>query len=200
MAKPALKLIQGGKTPKKAALRPATGIIVVLELKSLGKASPRLTAEQGLVFAQAASVTLDSLKHSPPVRLIVRASQRRREFDIKPLAVTEAMRATHHDEIKATEEAAYGIAILLAKEIGGLTVTRRSIRGEGVDWWLSSDPNLPFTHRMEVSGTCQRRPGELARRVAMKTHQAKQSAGTRTTAIVVVVDFVALTASYRVRS
>lgn len=198
MTQPKLKVIQGGRAPRSARPSAQTATIVVLRLRSLVGTSPWLTRATGMTFAEAASVAIDAAGHGTPYRLVVRG-RKRHDFDLEPLAVTEAMRRTNAEVKRRNEDGAYGVAFLLAKQISGLYVISRSVHGTGIDWWMSDDPDLPHTHRMEVSGTSQTRSGVLAQRAGIKRAQARQSAGTKIPAVVVVVDFASLKAKYSVR-
>lgn len=192
-----LRVIEGGASRKSPG--PPSETIVVLRLSRLATASPKLTSEVGTTFAQAATVVLEQMGLRAPIRMVAKVRRRTRAFDIQPLLVTEAMRSTHAELGRATEEGAYAIAILLAREVDGLVVTSRAKIGEGVDWWLTSNPDQPFTHRLEVSGTTQDRPGVVAARVTVKDRQSKRSDASKVPAIVVVVDFRAPKAVYKER-
>lgn len=210
--KPELKVIQGGAAPGRSSGRrapaSASATVTVLRLKDLAKVSPSLTRAVGYAMAEAASVVVESMKHAPPVRLVANVRRRRRDFDLDALRVTDAMRASHADEGRATEDGAYGVAILLAREVDSLMIVRKSVRGEGVDWWFTDDPNQPFqrrlelevTHRVEVSGTTQDRRDAVRRRVTQKVAQSRRSDATRTPAIIIVVDFRSLRVTYKARA
>lgn len=61
-----------------------------------------------------------------------------------------------NDEEFTTEQAAYGIAFLIIRELTDLTVIERSRKGTGFDYWLgtTTDEGQPFKNkvRLEVSG------------------------------------------------
>lgn len=122
---PTLKVIQGGaaKPPPPKVATPS-GAIPLLQLRELATASPRLTRELGLVMAQAASVLLEIMQHNSPVPLKATVEKKPRDYAVAPLIVTEAMRASHADIGEATHYGAYGVAILLARDIPSHTVRR----------------------------------------------------------------------------
>ena len=98
------------------------------------------------------------------------------------------------DEEFATEQGAYGCAILVVEELAGLRVTARSRKGTGFDWWLGSDKNdddeklFQQKTRLEVSGI-RKGPHRVKTRVKDKKEQTKQSDHMSLEALVVVVEF-----------
>jgi hypothetical protein len=143
-------------------------------------------------MAEAAAVCLDSQGHRESVRLLVRGHFDA-EFPLLAPPVTDQMRRTYHDLEEATEEGAYGIAILLTRRLTGLTVVLRARRGPGFDYWLGpddlpvDDPNfLKGTARLEVSGILQGSERKILNRVNIKLEQTKPSDGALPAYVVVV--------------
>ena len=80
------------------------------------------------------------------------------KFELSWQPVTEQMLRCWNDEEFTTEQAAYGIAFLIVRELTDLTVIERSRKGTGFDYWLGTttdvDEGQPFKNkvRLEVSG------------------------------------------------
>ncbi len=96
------------------------------------------------------------------------------------------------DDQEATEFGACGIAALLIHEFTDLTVTERSVKGTGFDYWLgtksSEAPLFQEKARLEVSGIRNGDDFALRRRVKEKTEQTKRLDGTLP-AYIIVVEF-----------
>lgn len=167
--------------------------IVVLDLRDLEKGIPALTEALGRVHAEAAAVCLEERRHREPVQLIVRKAEDGQHFLRWP-DVTDAMRRAYNDLERATELGAYGIAILLVREIVGLTVIRQSRKGTGFDYWLGQDDGekgLVFQRaaRLEVSGILVGTDSQFATRLKQKLKQTEASDKTGLPAYAVVVEF-----------
>jgi hypothetical protein len=112
--------------------------------------------------------------------------------------VTEGMLRAWENEEVATENAAYGIAVLLIEELTGYTAIAKASKGSGIDFWLgyrSSEPNKPFQRmaRLEISGIRHGNVRRIETRVTQKKRQTDLSAG-ELPAYVVVVEFSVPTA------
>jgi hypothetical protein len=141
-------------------------------------------------MADAAAVCLEDQGHGSEVALRV-TGEFRELYLLQGLDVTDQMRATYDPE-EATEFGAYGIAILLMRDLTGLTV-QRAFKGGGFDYWLGIvDEDRPFANmaRLEVSGIRRGKRGQIAARVKEKLEQVRRSDGLLT-AYVVVVEFSA---------
>ena len=147
--------------------------------------SPRL----GAAMAEAASACLDDCGHAMPARLAVEGEEEC-EFDLVWLEVDDQIRRTWADEQYATEQGAYGIAILVVRAIRGLTVLERSRKGTGFDYWMgeATDPLFTDKARLEISGIRRGADHIVAARVKQKVGQISASSG-RLRGIVVVVEF-----------
>lgn len=176
-------------TPHEEAINVTKGKSKTLDLDVLSKGMRGLTQAMGKVMAECASVCLEERGHQPCVLLGVSG-----DFDIScPLLwspTTHQMRSCHNDEQVATENGAYGIAILLLLKQTGFKVLEKSAKGGGFDYWLGKGSSLPFQGkaRLEVSGIRAGDDKELARRVGIKIEQTKKSDG-KFPAFVVVVEF-----------
>jgi hypothetical protein len=143
-------------------------------------------------MAQAGAVCLENQGHLCGVRFVVQGTLTA-TFEVHwALRVTEAMRRYWNDLEEATEQGAYGLAILLVRSLTGYTIVERSRKGTGFDWWLGNDDNLfQGKARLEVSGILRGDARRINSRVATKVTQTKQSDHSGLTAYVVVVEFSA---------
>ena len=167
---------------------------IVLDLNQLRVGIPALTRALGEVHAECAAVCLEEKGHGETMPLHVREHSGDR-FELTRPAVTESMRRAHFDKQKATELGACGVALLLTRELTGLTAIQQSRKGTGFDYWLgpeSAPPDaLPFEHsaRLEVSGILSGTDSQFKTRVKKKLVQSKPSDSTRLPAIAAVVEF-----------
>jgi hypothetical protein len=115
----------------------------------------------------------------------------RREYRLHFDAVTEQMRRCYNDEQVTTEHGAYGVAILVARDVTDLEVVNKSRKGTGFDYWLGTAANGLFDDaaRLEVSGIRNGSPSEVSQRVKQKVEQTKVSDRMGLPAVVVVVEF-----------
>jgi hypothetical protein len=167
---------------------------VVLDLRDLASGIPALTAALGQVHAESAAVCLEDRGHHEPVDLAVRRTKDRNHVLRWP-GVTETMRRAYTDLERTTELGAYGVAILLVRDLTGLTAIRQSRKGTGFDYWLgpekAGDDQLVFqdTARLEVSGILSGTDSQFAARLKQKLKQTEASDETRLSAYAVVVEF-----------
>jgi hypothetical protein len=104
------------------------------------------------------------------------------------------MQRCWNDRGYTTEHGAYGIAILLAELVTGLTVIERSDKGTHVDFWLGVDDEElpPFADeaqaRLEVSGIRHGGDADIAARLKEKTVRLL-GADSALAAYVIVVEF-----------
>src|SRR5205809_4301270 len=113
-----------------------------LDLDRLADGFPYIPRECGASMAQAAVVCLEGQGHGRGVRLKVEGTFAA-TFELDwSITTTEAMRRYWNDPEVATEQAAYGAAILLMRSLTGYTVIERARKGTGFDWWLGHDDNL----------------------------------------------------------
>ena len=163
-----------------------------LSLDALAAGFPALTPSSGTVLAEAASVCLESQGH--PLECILQVTGfLSADCRLMRLQVTNQMRACFGDPDEATEFGACGVAILLMREVIGMTVVERSWRGTGFDYWFGSGDSWPFFRaaRVEVSGVRSGTASDVARRVRRKVAQVMDSGvdGPDTPTYVVVIEF-----------
>lgn len=167
--------------------------IVVLDLRDLEQGIPALTEALGRVHAEAAAICLEDRSHRETVQLIVRKVDDG-QFFLRWPDITDVMRRAYNDLELATELGAYGVAILLVRDLTGLTVIRQSRKGTGFDYWLGKDDEantLAFqdTARLEVSGILSGTESQFTTRLKQKLKQTEASDETRLPAYAVVVEF-----------
>jgi hypothetical protein len=161
-----------------------------IRLDSLRDSFPHIPPECSASMAQAAAVCLENQGHASGVWLAVEGTFTATFATDWSAPVTEAMRRYWNDLEEATEQGAYGLAILLMRALTGYTVLERARKGTGFDWWLGNDDNL-FQNkiRLEVSGILQGKGWRVRSRVAAKELQTERSNSSGLTAYVVVVEF-----------
>jgi hypothetical protein len=169
------------KTPRKPkaatkAKRVAAQAKKMMTLAALAEGMPGLPSALGQVFAEAAAVCLESRNHQSGVRL-PRAGLMREDLRVEWLPVDDRRRRGHADMQEATERGACGVAILVVKEVTGMVVIERAIKGTGFDFWLGEKDNdeLPFTGtaRLEVSGILAGTSAQIDSRLKQKKGQMK---------------------------
>ena len=163
-----------------------------LDVSSLGEGLPAITPAFGTVLAEACAVCFEDQGHSVGVELKVQGSFDK-QYTVHWSNVTEQMLNCYNDHEVATELGAYGIAVLLIRDLTEYTVIRRSTKSTGIDYWLgtkkkSNDNFLAEQARLEVSGIRKGNLSTLKRRVKEKLAQTTRSAG-KLPAYVVVIQF-----------
>jgi hypothetical protein len=150
-----------------------------IDLNSLADGKmPALTSACGRSLAEAAAVCLEDRDHKSGVSLQLTGIQKQKR-DLNWSAVTDQQRRCYNDLQEATEKGAYGIAILVVKELTGLVVVERSKKGPGFDYWLGqSDDDDLFSNkaRLEVSGILAGDDSDIKGRTKQKLEQIKPSA------------------------
>jgi len=146
-----------------------------LVLSELPNACPKLTAAVGQYMADAAALCFHHHGHPEGVVLEVEGHLSRR-YALSIIHVTEQIRNTY-DMDEAVELGACGVAILVIRDITGLTVIRAR-KGIGIDYWLGDyQGDLPFQNaaRLEVSGILQGDQSRINARVKEKLDQVRTS-------------------------
>jgi hypothetical protein len=166
-----------------------------LDLAALRQPMPALTEHGGGAMAEAASVCFAIKGHPSLVPMTVFLKLERESqltCRVLCLTITDAMLRAYDDLQDATEDGAYGVAILLLKTIEGFSVVRRARKRSGFDYWLgyAHDPALQNKARLEVSGIIEGDESEIRARVAQKLRQTDRSDDTGLPASVVVVSYV----------
>ena len=145
-----------------------------LNFASLTKGDVGISAAYGSFLAEAASYCLHLKKHANPVRLGL-SGDYRSSGTLQWQSVAQSHLKTYGDVQEATEYGAYGIAIVVALYLTGMTGVERSAKGTGIDFWLRADDagqNF-FQHaaRLEVSGILE---GDESRIVARLTRSSRR--------------------------
>ena len=140
-----------------------------MKLQSLAGGRPGITPAWGEGLVEAAAVCLEDQQHASGIELRVRGDWAGTCRVYWP-EIDEQVLRCWNDATYTTEHGAYGIAILIAESVTGLTVIERSDKGTHVDFWLGvdDDDQPPFLNqaRLEVSGI--RRGGDSAIATRMK--------------------------------
>jgi hypothetical protein len=138
-----------------------------------------------------AAVCLEERRHRSGVRALVEGDHEGM-FVLSWAPLTSQHRLSCADLQEATEFGAYGVAILVVREVTGKTVLERSAKGTGFDYWVGDEENaaLPFQNltRLEVSGILNGSPADIQSRVKVKKKQVTPS-DTRGLAFIAVVEF-----------
>jgi hypothetical protein len=163
-----------------------------LILTDLAQGLFAITPSFGAALAEACAVCLEQQGHSQGVEILVNGDFNAK-FELYWQPVTEQMLRCWNDEEFTTEQAAYGIAFLIIREITDLTVIERSRKGTGFDYWLGTldaDEELPFQNkvRLEVSGIRKGDSSRVQARVKQKKEQTKASDGLFP-AYIIIVEF-----------
>ena len=163
-----------------------------LHLHVLSTDVGNLTPVCGAFLAESAAVCFENRSHSTGVPLKVRGITET-VFSIHWTAITEVHKHCYNDTDDATEDGAYGIAILLMRELTGKKVIERSKKGKGFDYWIgeSDEDDLIFTNkaRLEVSGILNGTDSEIASRFRRKSDQVKPSDNSGFPAYVAIIEF-----------
>jgi hypothetical protein len=99
---------------------------------------PRLTPNCGISLAESAAVCLENREHQTGVTFHL-FGLTTEQFPIEWRPADEQSRRCYADLQEATERGAYGIAILLIRDITGKVVVERSRKGPGFDYWLGEE-------------------------------------------------------------
>ena len=163
-----------------------------LVLTNLSQGLPAITPSLGAALAEACAVCLEEQGHSQGVEITV-SGDFTAKFKLRWQAVTLQMLRCWNDEEFTTEQAAYGIAFLIIRELTDLTVIERSSKGTVFDYWLGTidtEGIIPFQNkvRLEVSGIRKGDYSRLKARVKQKKEQTKPSDG-KYPAYIIVVEF-----------
>jgi hypothetical protein len=137
------------------------------------------------------AVCLNHAQHQPGVQMDVEGDHSG-SFLLYWETLTEQYFRTCADLQEATEYGAYGIAILMIRELTGKTVLQRSAKGPGFDFWVGDEETdeLPFQGltRLEVSGILNGSAADVRVRVSVKKKQVRPSDALGP-AFIVVVEF-----------
>lgn len=164
-----------------------------------------ITPSYGGSLAEAASVCLDDQGHGQVVLLEV-VGAFVAEFELVRQKVTDEIRMSHNDLVRAAEDGACGVAVLLVRELTGWSAFcqaarsgRRSARGlelgtnnkTGFDYWVGSVHEGLFQNkaRLEVSGILRGTGSRIRWRAKEKNVQSGVSDPTGLPAYAIGVEF-----------
>ncbi|MBI5834583.1 MAG: hypothetical protein HZB16_19975 [Armatimonadetes bacterium] len=174
----------------------------MLDLDDLAAGMPAVTPELGVALAQAGAVCLELEGHQQGALVSV-AGALAAAHELRWSPMTPQMARSYNEETRATDLGAVGLALLLMRDITGLTAVSQSRLGTGFDYWLGDDVvgDLPLAGqvRLEVSGIRHGAAHDVTRRVREKLAQTHGSDGTRKPAYAVVVEFSAPLAKVALR-
>jgi hypothetical protein len=167
---------------------------ITISLAELRHPMPALTESGGGVMAEAASVCLAHCGHGISVKMEVYRgadSPSAITCTIDRLVVTETLMRAYDDLQDATEDGAYGVAIMLLKRLEGYSVVKRARKRTGFDYWLGNEGDLSFQNRarLEVSGILTGDLSTARARLAQKLKQTIPTDYTQLPAYVVVVGY-----------
>ena len=148
-----------------------------LDLGALALGMPGLTPACAASLVEAAAVCLEHREHPIGVTFHLTGIKSQR-FPIAWSPVDEQMRRTYNDLQEATERGAYGIAILVVRDLTGKVVVERSKKGPGFDYWLGdgdSDALFVGRVRLEVSGILSGSMSVIHSRMKAKKEQIRPS-------------------------
>ena len=144
------------------------------------------------MMAHCASVCFEDRAHTTGVSLKVVGSANT-EFAVLWETVTEVQRRTYNDLEEATEHGAYGVALILLREITGKKAIDRSKKGSGFDYWIgeTDDDELIFSNkaRLEVSGILSGTDSKIDTRLRTKLDQVKPSDISGFPAYIAIIEF-----------
>jgi len=147
-----------------------------IDLNDLRKGMSELTPALGAFFSEAGAVCLDEQGHKNGVDFSIQGNF----TDIFKLywqEVTDQMRQFWNDDEVATENAAYGLACLLIRELTPFKFIQKSKKGPGFDFWLGRKDDFLFQKkaRLEVSGIRSGEQSDIKVRLRRKKKQIKPS-------------------------
>jgi hypothetical protein len=152
---------------------------------------PGLTPAWGAVFAEAASVCLESQGHGLTVGLVLEG-ELTEPFVLERLGISEQMRNAYRHEEKTTENGAYGVALLAVCGLMENTVFLQSWQGTGFDYWLAREGGDQFQESvlLEISGIRKGTEGTIRGRVREKIVQMQtHSPFGRERGLIAIVEF-----------
>lgn len=161
-------------------------------IRPINLRTPAITGSYATMLGEAAAVWFEENSHASGVALNL-AGVSTQTFAIQWQKLEAAHKSTYADLQEATEFGAYGIALVVIREVTGKTAIERSAKGGGFDWWIgdSEDPSgLPFhgKARLEVSGILRDRGGALETRLQVKRLQT-DSSDSLGPAIIAIIEF-----------
>jgi hypothetical protein len=130
-----------------------------IQVEDLGSACSSVSAGILQCYGEAASVMFDRFHNQTPAKGSVRLNgeERPAEFSWRP--PTADVKASHANELDATEDGAYAVSFLAAHRAAGYIVRKRAHHGSGSDWLMTREGEPPNDFvRLEVSGIAKNKP------------------------------------------
>jgi hypothetical protein len=153
-----------------------------------------VTESAGTTYEEACLICFVDQNHKSGTKMKITGDYDNEFSVIWDNSINDRMRNYWNDDEFTTEQAAYGIALLLVQELTDFAPTRRSFKTTGFDYWLelqeTDDLNI-FGNmaRLEVSGIRNGTSSQIRSRTSIKLKQTTQSDNTGLPAFVVIVEF-----------
>jgi len=141
-------------------------------------------------FAEAASVCLESQEHQSGTRISVSGNYNT-GFYLTWTTLDDNTKSSYILE-EAVEDGAYGLAILVIRQLTPYKVIKQSFRGTGFDYWLGEHDDFPpFQEkaRLEVSGILKGTKSQVNQRLKEKLIQTRKSDNFNLPAYVIIIEF-----------
>lgn len=166
--------------------------LMSFSLEDLKKGCPGVTPDLGGFFAESGAVCLENQGHQREVNLKIYGDFQD-SIKVTWHPATEQMLKAYNDLQDATENGAYGMAILLILNLTEYTILQKSIKGTGFDFWLGKkgQTNLLFQEkiRLEVSGILKGDQKKVDQRFKEKSNQTNRSDDSGLDAIIAIIEF-----------
>lgn len=164
-----------------------------LDLSRLKRDVPALSEPVGGSLIEACMICLEDQDHKSGTQIEITGDFNTVFSIVWEGNVTPRMLRSWYFEDDATEDAAYGIAVLLMEALTGYTAIERAGKGSGVDFWLgveSDNPDAPFEYLalLEVSGIRRGSTAHIEARVRQKRQQVART-GSDVPVYIVIVEF-----------
>jgi hypothetical protein len=164
-----------------------------LLLSELSRGLPGITPSFGSTLAEAGAICFEEQNHKNGVELQVEGTSNAK-YNVYWEQITDQMLRCWGDAEYTTEQGAYGVAILLIRDLTDYTVLERSWKGTGFDFWLGKERDyseFPFQDkaRLEVSGIRSGYDRQITARMLKKLAQVIPSDSTLLPAYIVIVEF-----------
>jgi hypothetical protein len=173
-------------------MTPMNDISHIFTFDSLRKGELGITLAYGSFLAEAASYCLKFKQHVSPVLLHV-SGDLPTSGNLQWNDGGENLDTTYADLQEATEYGAYGVALVVAVKLTGITCVERSAKGTGIDYWLCRGVDgrglLQRAARLEVSGILEGDESAISARLNRKLVQTEQSDKTSLPAYVAIIEF-----------
>ena len=162
-----------------------------INLDDLGNGGvPGIPAEFGKSFELAAVVRLESKGHQPDTILQVRGDYAG-AYLLNWTTVSDQTRRLLENADTTTENAAIGIAFVVAHRVTGLAVHSVSGKagGGGFDYWLADEKTSQFKARLEATGIAEGSDARIEERRRQKLSQIERSDSWGFVGVIMVVEF-----------